>query len=63
LEMAHDAILEVRVSQAHQANKFRQAEPEFEVNDLVYLSTKNLSVPKGRARKLALKYIGPYKVL
>jgi hypothetical protein len=27
------------------------------------LSTKNLSLPKGRARKLAPKYIGPYKII
>jgi hypothetical protein len=31
----------------------------------VYLSTKNLNLPKGRARKLCLKYmyVGPYKVI
>jgi hypothetical protein len=28
----------------------------------VYLSTKNLNLPKNRARKLCPKYIGPYKV-
>ncbi len=32
------------------------------VGDLVYLSTKNLNMPKDRARKLCPKYIGPYKV-
>ncbi|OJT11495.1 hypothetical protein TRAPUB_11986 [Trametes pubescens] len=63
LEMAHNTIIDLRVSQAFQANKHHQAEPEFEVNDLVYLSTKNLSVPKGRARKLVPKFIGPYKVI
>ncbi|OJT03559.1 Transposon Ty3-I Gag-Pol polyprotein, partial [Trametes pubescens] len=63
LEMAHNAIIDSRVSQAFQANKHCQAEPEFEVGDLVYLSTKNLSVPKGRARKLVPKFIGPYKVI
>ncbi|KIJ42777.1 hypothetical protein M422DRAFT_253864, partial [Sphaerobolus stellatus SS14] len=31
--------------------------------DLVYLSTKNLNLPKGQARKLLPKFIGPYKVL
>ena len=29
---------------------------------MVYLSTKNLALPKGRARKLLPRYIGPYKV-
>ncbi|OJT01681.1 Transposon Ty3-I Gag-Pol polyprotein [Trametes pubescens] len=62
-EMAHDAIIDSRVSQAFQANKHCQAEPEFEVGDLVYLSTKNLSVLKGHARKLVPKFIGPYKVI
>jgi hypothetical protein len=33
------------------------------VGDLVFLSTENLSLPKGRARKLTPKYLGPYKVL
>ena len=29
----------------------------------MYLSTQNLTLPKGRARKLVFKYIGPYKVV
>ena len=29
----------------------------------MYLSMANLSLPKGRARKLSPKYIGPYKIL
>ena len=32
------------------------------MGDKVYLSTQNLNLPKGRARKLMLKFIGPYKV-
>lgn len=63
LEMAHDAIIEARVRQTYHANKHRQVEPEFEVGDKVYLSTKNLSTPKGRARKLVPKYIGPYAIV
>ena len=31
--------------------------------DLVYLSTKNLALPKGRARKLVPKFIRPYTVV
>ena len=31
--------------------------------DHMYLSTQNLTLPKGRARKLVPKYIGPYKVV
>ena len=30
---------------------------------MVYLSTKNLALPKGWARKLLPRYIGPYKVV
>ncbi len=30
---------------------------------MVYLSTKNLSIPKGREKKLVPKYIGPYKIV
>ena len=29
----------------------------------MYLSTQNLTLPKGRIRKLVPKYIGPYKVI
>ena len=63
LMIAHDAIIESRVRQTHYANQHRQEEPEFDEGSLVYLSTKNLSIPKGRARKLVPKYIGPFKVL
>ena len=28
----------------------------------MYLSTKNLNLPKGRAKKLCLKFVGPWKV-
>jgi hypothetical protein len=60
---AHDAIIESRVVQTHQANKRRRASIEYSRGDLVYLSTKNLSLPKGRARKLQPKYIGPYAII
>ncbi|RPD70729.1 hypothetical protein L226DRAFT_469763, partial [Lentinus tigrinus ALCF2SS1-7] len=63
LEMAHDVLIESRVNQTHYANQHRQAESDLTVGDLVYLSTKNLNMPKGRARKLLPKYIGPYKII
>ncbi len=64
---AHDAIIASRVSQTHHANRSRRAEngdgdPDFAVDKLAYLSTANLSLPKGRARKLMPKYIGPYRI-
>ena len=51
------------MTQMYHANKRKGVAPKFEVGDLVYLSTQNLSMPKGRARKLIPKYIGPIKVL
>ncbi|KJA14802.1 hypothetical protein HYPSUDRAFT_100438, partial [Hypholoma sublateritium FD-334 SS-4] len=63
LASAHDAIIEARAFQTHQANKRRSNEPTIAVNDLVFLSTKNLNLPKNRARKLLPKFIGPYRVI
>jgi hypothetical protein len=50
------------VEQTFHANKRRRREPEYQRGDLVYLSTENLSLPKGRARKLLPRYVGPYKI-
>ena len=60
---AHDSIIESRVFQTHEANKKRGEGPDIKINDLVYLSTKNLNLPKGRASKLLPKFIGPYPVV
>ncbi|KIK33282.1 hypothetical protein CY34DRAFT_64399, partial [Suillus luteus UH-Slu-Lm8-n1] len=43
---AHDAILAARVKQTTEANKRRRACP-FVVGDLVYISSKNISFPRG----------------
>ncbi|TFY55328.1 hypothetical protein EVJ58_g8315 [Rhodofomes roseus] len=59
---AHDSIIAARVKQTRDANRRRRPAP-FVKGDLVYISTKNISLPRGLARKLALKYIGPYKIL
>ena len=37
-------------------------QPEIKINNLVYLSTKNIAMPKGRANKLVPKYVGPNKI-
>ena len=60
---AHDAIIEARTFQTERTNKRRGKEPEITAGHLVYLSTKNLNLPKNRARKLCPKFIGPYKVM
>ena len=64
MAVAHDAIIAARVVQTHHANKRRRAEEvdPFKVDQLVYLSTQNLSLPKGRASKLLPKFVGPYKI-
>ncbi|KIK50031.1 hypothetical protein GYMLUDRAFT_115273, partial [Collybiopsis luxurians FD-317 M1] len=59
---AHDSLLSQRTKQTRDENRHRIPSP-FEKGDLVYISTKNISFPKGRARKLIPKYIGPYRVL
>ena len=59
----HDAILEHRVMQTHYSNKHQRPGVIYHENDMVYLSTKNLALPKGRARKLMPRFLGPYKVL
>ena len=63
LMMAHDAIIKSRVVQSHHANHRRALRVKYLPGDFVYLSTRNLTLPKGRAKKLQPKYIGPYKVV
>ena len=46
---AHDAILEHRIEKTHYSNKCHKPGIEYQINDLVYLSTKNLILPKHRA--------------
>ena len=58
---AHDAIIAARVQSTVQANRKRNV-ATYKEKDLVYLSTKNISLPKGRARKLAPKYLGPFEI-
>lgn len=60
---AHNAIIASRVFQAHYANQRRSNDPPITVGNKVFLSTENITLPKGRATKLLPKYIGPYKVL
>ncbi|KAJ9511980.1 hypothetical protein QJQ45_004436 [Haematococcus lacustris] len=48
--------------QAYLANKGRQ-EVEYHTGQLVLLSTKNLRMKPGKAKKLLPRFIGPFKVL
>ena len=45
----HNAILEHRIEQTHYSNRRRKPGVKYQINDLVYLSTKNLTFPKHRA--------------
>lgn len=70
LRIARDAIIDSRVQQTYQANKRRRDEnvhggrtQPIAAGELVYLSTADLNMPKGRAKKLLPRFIGPYKVL
>ena len=58
----HDSIIAARVKQTKDANKRRRPCP-LQKGDLVYISTKNISFPRGLARKFLPKFIGPYLVL
>ncbi|KIP02056.1 hypothetical protein PHLGIDRAFT_16794 [Phlebiopsis gigantea 11061_1 CR5-6] len=58
---AHDSILAARVKQTRDANQRRRPSP-FEKGDKVYVSTKNMSLPRGLAQKPIPKYIGPYEI-
>ena len=60
---AHDTILEHRIEQTHYSKKCCKPGVKYQINGLVYLSTKNLTLPKHRAQNLMPKFIGPYKIL
>ena len=60
---AHDVIIANCIQQMFHANKKRHASDLYHVGDHMYLLTQNLTLPKGRVRKLVPEYIGPYKVV
>ncbi|KNZ73591.1 hypothetical protein J132_10844, partial [Termitomyces sp. J132] len=59
----HNVIIEAHIFQMHTANLHHRLDPELEKGALVYLSTKNLNLLRGRPRKLCPKWVGPYKIL
>ena len=61
--VAHNVIIMNHVQQTFYANKKHCASDLFHVGDHMYLLTQNLTLPKGRVRKLVPKYIGPYEVV
>ena len=63
LAIAHDSIIANHTFQTHYANRYRSAEEPLKEGDLVYLSMKNLNLPKHQAWKLMLTFIGPYPIV
>lgn len=63
LAIVHDSIITNRTFQTHYANRHRSAEEPLRTGDLVYLLTKNLNLPRQRARKLMPIFIGPYPIV
>jgi hypothetical protein len=63
LAIAHDSIIASCTFQAHYTNRHRSKDEPLKEGDLVYLSMKNLNLPKHRARKLMLTYVGPYPII
>jgi hypothetical protein len=63
LIVAHDAIISACVKSAPAYDRHRSPPHGFKKGQLVYLSTKNLSLPKDRSRKLCPKFLGPFKIL
>jgi hypothetical protein len=61
LMVAHDAIIGQCATQTAQANKGRHPAP-FKVGDKVFVSTKNMSIPEGKACKLVNKWMGPVNI-
>ena len=59
---AHNSILSIHVRQTRDTNHKQQSAP-FKKDNLVCLSSKNISFSRGLARKLIPKYIGPYRIL
>jgi hypothetical protein len=59
---AHNTIITARVKQTEEANR-KCKEAPFVKEDLVYLLTSHLTLPKGCTWKLAPKFIGPFKIL
>ena len=59
---AHDVIIGVRIAQTEQANK-KCWPATCQEGEYVYLSTKNLTMPKGRARKLVPKFLGLFHIV
>ncbi|KNZ77539.1 hypothetical protein J132_05164, partial [Termitomyces sp. J132] len=58
----HDCILAAQVKQTCNANQKHALVP-FKEEEFAYMSTENMTFPKGLTCKLIPKYVGPYDIL
>jgi hypothetical protein len=65
LLLAQDALISARIRRVHYVNQQRSsvAESHFSEGDLVWLSTRNMSIVPGRTHKWTPKYVGPFEIL
>ena len=59
MTLVHDVLIKDRIFQQKYADKKQHKEPEIKINNLIYLSTKNMAMPKCRGSKLVPKFVGP----
>jgi len=57
MTLVHNMLIKNRIFQQKYTDKKQCKEPEININNLIYLSTKNMAMPKGRSSKLVLKYV------
>jgi len=62
IDKAHNTLIASRINQMYHANKRKCKDPIITTESKVYLSTVNLSLPKGCIHRLLSNYIGPYIV-
>ena len=61
LMQVHNCVITARVKGTNDANRHCRPSP-FKEGDYAYISTANIQSAKGLARKLAPKFVGPYKI-
>ena len=61
LMQAHDSVIATHIKGTNDANKHRRPLP-FKEGDYAYISMVNIWLAEGLARKLAPKFVGPYKI-
>jgi hypothetical protein len=61
LMQVHNCVITAHVKGTNDANRHRRPSP-FKEGDYAYISTTNIQLAKGLVRKLAPKFVGPYKI-